>query len=151
MIENEKDGKIKIIRIDNGLKFCNNEFTYLCKENEILRHLTFPSNPKQNDLVERMNMILIERVRCMIFLAKLPKSFCGEVVAIAVYVINRSPSAAIGFKIPYEMWSGYKPSLYHLRVFGCLAYAHVKQGKLEPEANRCLFIGCPTSVKGYKL
>ena len=27
----------------------------------------------------------------------------------------------------------------------------LKQGKLEPRAKRCLFIGYPTGVKGYKL
>ena len=36
-------------------------------------------------------------------------------------------------------------------MFRCLAYAHVKQGKLEPRAKKCLFIGYPSSVKGYKL
>ena len=87
----------------------------------------------------------------MIFHARLPKSFWAEVVATATYVINRSPSAAIGFKTPYEMWSGHKPSLDHLRVFGCTAYPHIKQGKLDPRAKRCLFIGYPNGVKGYKL
>ena len=49
------------------------------------------------------------------FHAKLPKSFWGEAVNTAAYVINLSPSTAIGFKTPYEMWTGHKPSLYHLK------------------------------------
>jgi len=52
---------------------------------------------------------------------------------------------------PYERWTGHKPNLDHLRVFGCLAYAHIKQGKLEPRAKKCLFIRYPYGVKGYKL
>ena len=36
-------------------------------------------------------------------------------------------------------------------MFRCLAYTHVKQGKLEPRAKKCLFIGYPSGVKGYKL
>jgi len=36
-------------------------------------------------------------------------------------------------------------------VFGCLAYAHVKQEKLEPREKRYLFVEYPTGVKGYKL
>ncbi|KAH9686822.1 hypothetical protein KPL70_014523 [Citrus sinensis] len=38
-----------------------------------------------------------------------------------------------------------------LRIFGCVAYAHVKQGKLEPRALRCRFLGYPDGVKGYRL
>ena len=123
----------------------------MCKDSEITRHLTAQGNPKQNGLAERMNRTLLERVRCMLFHAKLPKSFWGEAVSRATYVINRSPSASIEFKTPYERWPGHKPSFDHLRVFGCLAYAHIKQGKLEPRAKKCLFIGYPTGVKGYKL
>jgi len=72
-------------------------------------------------------------------------------VTTATYVINKSPSATIGVKTPYEMWIGHKPNLEHLRVFGCIAYAHIKQGKLEPQAKKCIFIGYPSGVKGYKL
>jgi hypothetical protein len=38
-----------------------------------------------------------------------------------------------------------------LRVFGCTAYAHVDNGKLEPRAAKCIFLGYQPGVKGYKL
>ncbi|CAD6247489.1 unnamed protein product [Miscanthus lutarioriparius] len=38
-----------------------------------------------------------------------------------------------------------------LRVFGCTAYAHVDNGKLEPRAIKCMFLGYGYGVKGYKL
>jgi len=38
-----------------------------------------------------------------------------------------------------------------LRVFGCTAYAHVDNRKLEPRATKCLFLGYGSGVKGYKL
>jgi len=75
----------------------------------------------------------------------------GEVVAAAAHILNRTPSKAISLQTPYEKWTGHKPSLAHLRVFGCLAYARVKQGKLEHRAKKCLFISYPSGVKGYKL
>uniref|UniRef100_A0A803NRR5 CCHC-type domain-containing protein n=1 Tax=Cannabis sativa TaxID=3483 RepID=A0A803NRR5_CANSA len=56
-----------------------------------------------------------------------------------------------GFKIPQEKWTGYPPSYDHLRVFGCTAYAHIKQDKLQLRALKCLFLGYPKGVKGYKL
>ncbi|KAH9668177.1 hypothetical protein KPL70_021322 [Citrus sinensis] len=56
-----------------------------------------------------------------------------------------------GARTPYELWSG-KPADYsQLRIFGCPAYAHVKQGKLEPRAFKCVFLGYHAGVKGYKL
>jgi hypothetical protein len=38
-----------------------------------------------------------------------------------------------------------------LKVFGCTAYAHVDNGKLEPRAIKCLFLGYGSRVKGYML
>jgi hypothetical protein len=38
-------------------------------------------------------------------------------------------------KTPQEAWSGRKPDVYHLSVFGCKAFAHVpdeKRTKLDP-------------------
>lgn len=37
-----------------------------------------------------------------------------------------------------------------MRVFGCPVYAHVRQGKLEPGALKCMFLDYPAGVKGYK-
>ena len=65
--------------------------------------------------------------------------------------MNRSPSTGINFKTPYELWYS-KPADYSsLKIFGCPAYAHIKQGKLEPRALKCIFLGYPKGVKGYKL
>ena len=68
-----------------------------------------------------------------------------------VYLINKCPSTALNFKTPKEIWSGHPPSLKQLKVFGCVAYDHIKQDKLEPRAVKCIFIGYPQGVKRYKL
>lgn len=60
------------------------------------RHLSVKHIPQQKILVERMNRTLLERVRCMMLNASLPKSFLGKVVATAAYVINICQSTAIG-------------------------------------------------------
>ena len=61
---------------------------------------TVPGTPQHNGVVERMNQTIVEKVRCMLKLAKLPKSFWGEAVKTAVYLINRSPSIPLDFDIP---------------------------------------------------
>jgi len=50
-----------------------------------------------------------------------------------------------------EVWSR-KPTEYsNLKVFGALAFAHVRQDKLDARSMKCIFIGYPEGVKGYKL
>ena len=67
------------------------------------------------------------------------------------YLVNRIPSSAINFKTPEELWFG-KPSNYdHLRIFGCITYVHQSEEKLEPRSIKCIFLGYPEGVKGYRL
>ncbi|GJQ97915.1 retrotransposon protein, putative, ty1-copia subclass [Tanacetum coccineum] len=54
-------------------------------------------------------------------------------------------------KIPMKMWSGHPSDYEMLRIFGCVAYSHVKQGKLEPRAVKYVLLGYPEGVKGYRL
>ena len=62
-----------------------------------------PSAPLHNGVVERMNQTIVEKVRCILKLAKLPKSFWGEAVNTAVYLINRSPLVPLDFDIPQRV------------------------------------------------
>ncbi|KAH9695610.1 hypothetical protein KPL71_022838 [Citrus sinensis] len=142
---------LKRLRTDNGLEYYNKDFENFCKSKGIARHRTVRNTPQQNGLAERMNRTLIEKVRCMLLTANLSKHFWAEVVNTAVYLINRSPSSTLDFKTPQEVWSGKPPNLSNLRVFGCPAYAHISQGKLEPRVVKGYFIGYPEGIKGYKI
>ncbi|KAH9717295.1 hypothetical protein KPL71_021764 [Citrus sinensis] len=80
------------------------------------------------------------------------KKFWAEAVSYASHLINRLPSAAIGGKTPMEMWSEKHTQDYDsLRIFGCPAYYHVKDGKLDPRARKAIFAGFKGGVKGFKL
>ena len=54
----------------------------------------------------------------------LPGNFWGEAVNTAVYLLNMEPTESGVGMTPYEAWYGRKPSVDHLRTFGCVA--HVK-------------------------
>lgn len=151
LVENQTGRKVKVLRTDNGLEYLSEEFNEFCKDHGIARHKTVRLTPQQNGLAERMNRTILERVRCMLSNANLSKSFWGEAVHTACYLINRSPSTAIDFKTPEEKWSGKAPSYSHLRIFGCPAYIHVNEGKLEPRSRKAIFLGYPEGVKGYKV
>ncbi|KAL5757330.1 hypothetical protein ACOSP7_019941 [Xanthoceras sorbifolium] len=151
LVEKQTGRKIKRLRTDNGLEFCQGDFIEFCKNEGIVRHLTVRGTPQQNGVAERMNRTLLEKVRCMLSNSGLSKDFWAEAASTACHLVNRSPSTAIGIKTPEELWSG-KPAEYSdLKVFGCPAYAHINDGKLEPRSKRCIFIGYPSGVKGYKL
>ena len=83
--------------------------------------------------------------------AGLPKEFWAEVVNTASYLMNRSPSTTIDFKTPKEVWDGTSSYYSCLRIFGCPAYVHVNDGKLEPKAIKCIFLEYAAGVKGYSL
>ncbi|KAG8480959.1 hypothetical protein CXB51_025647 [Gossypium anomalum] len=151
MIEKQTGKQIKYLRTDNGLEFCSDEFNKLCKSEGIVRHLTVRHTPQQNGVAERMNRTIMEKVRCMLSNANLPKSFWAEAASTACFSINRSPSVAIEKKTPQEVWSGNPANYSDLKIFGCPAYAHVNNGKLEPRSIKCVFLGYKAGVKGYKL
>ncbi|XP_024961559.1 uncharacterized protein LOC112501997 [Cynara cardunculus var. scolymus] len=53
-----------------------------------------------------------------------------------------------------EAWSGFKPCISHLRVFGCIAFCLVPipgRGKLDDRSVKCIFIGNSEASKAYKL
>ncbi|TXG61042.1 hypothetical protein EZV62_012405 [Acer yangbiense] len=98
-----------------------------------------------------MNKTILERVRSMLSCSKLPAKFWVETVHTAAYLINRTPSLAIELKSPLEKWSSHSVGYSNLKVFGCTAFVHTKEGgKLDPRAIKCIFLGYPDGVKGYK-
>ena len=52
------------------------------------------------------------------------------------------------------MFSGEKPKVSHLRIFGCPVYVHVpkeKRSKLEPPGKKGIFVGYNESSKAYRV
>ena len=74
-----------------------------------------------------------------------------ETLKTAIHILNRVPSKSVP-KTPYELWTGRKPALSYLHVWGCPAEAKVFNpniGKLDPKTVSCHFIGYPEKSKGY--
>ncbi|KAH9763992.1 Integrase catalytic domain-containing protein [Citrus sinensis] len=152
LVETQTGRKIKVVRYDNGGEYTSDPFLQVCQNEGIKRHFTVRHTSQQNSVAERMNRTLLEKVRCMLSNTGLDKKFWAEAVSYASHLVNRLPSAAIGGKTPMEMWSGkYAQDYDSLRVFGCPAYYHVKDGKLDPRVRKAIFMGFKSRVKGFKL
>ena len=83
----------------------------------------------------------------------MPHHFWAEVVNTAMYIMNMTPTAAVHDVTPEEKYTGTKPNLSHLKVFGYIAYVHVPDGlhrKLDPKAEKCIFVGYSLQQKGYR-
>ncbi|KAJ0565941.1 putative RNA-directed DNA polymerase [Helianthus annuus] len=79
---------------------------------------------------------------------------CGlYFVGNSVYLINRLPSYVLNGRSPYEMMFEFKPSLLHLRNFGCLCFSTVlhDSDKFSSNAEKCVLLGYSNFKKGYKL
>jgi hypothetical protein len=98
-------------------------------------------------------MHIAKITRAMLNEKNLPNYFWAEVVATVVYIMNRTPTMAIHGMTLEEKFTGKKPDVSHLRVFGCIAYLHVpdeKRSKLDLKAEKCIFIGYSLKQKGYR-
>ena len=105
-----------------------------------------------NGAIEMRNRTLKDMVRSMITHFTLPESLWIEALKTAAYLLNRFPTKAT-YKTSYELWTGKKPSLKHLHIWGCRAEARPQkpnEKKLDARTISCYFIGYSERSRGYK-
>jgi hypothetical protein len=81
-----------------------------------------PYTEEQNGLIERAGSTIIVRGRAIRIRSSLLKELANECVMTAVYLLNRTPVESLGWKTPYEVAGGHKPSMAHLSKIGAQAY-----------------------------
>ena len=152
LAESESGEKLKCFRTDRGGEFNSEEFENFCDMNEIKRQLTAPYSPQQNGVVERKNRTIMSCVRSMLKEKNLPLELWAEAVNTCVYVLNRFYTKSLKDETPNEKWSGRKPYVDHLRVFGSVV--HVKNtrklNKLEDRSTVMILIGFEHGTKAYR-
>ncbi len=154
LVEKDCGKQLKILRADNGGEYTSADFQNFLKTKGIRHELTIPKTPEQNGGAERMNKTLMETVRSMLADAKLPQRFWAEALSTAVYLRNKSPTKSVEGMTSFEAWTGKKPKVDYLHVFGCIAYAHIpkdERKKLDFKAKKCIFLGYGSETKGYRL
>ncbi|GKV47833.1 hypothetical protein SLEP1_g54692 [Rubroshorea leprosula] len=146
--------KIKHIRSDNGKEFTEGVVKEFCFKKGIIQQTSCAYTRQQNGIVERKHRHLLEVARALRFQANLPLKFWGECVLTAAYLINLTPTPVLSGLTPFEKLFGKTPGYSHLKVFGCLCYAHnhtKNRGKFDSRASKCVFIGYPYGQKGYRV
>jgi hypothetical protein len=108
--------------------------------------------PEQNGVAERLNRTIFDMVRAMLEDAKMPLELWAYAARAAAYLRNRVPTETIGNRTPEEAWSGKRPAVGQLRVFGCLAIAHdarPRESSACPRAVKGVFIGYENTTRQY--
>ncbi|CAJ2632337.1 unnamed protein product [Trifolium pratense] len=134
IVQNESGEVISKIRTDGGGEYTSNEFKSFCASNGIKHEITAPYTPQHNGTAERKNRTIVNMVRSMIKEKGLPHYLWGEATSTAA-------------------WSGIKPCVKHLRVFGSLCYRHIPdqlRKKLDDKAHVVIMVGY-LSTGSYKL
>ena len=114
------------MRSDRGGEYLSGEFQQYLIDNGIISQFSTLGTPEQNGVAERRNRTLLDMVRSMLSYSTLPNSFRGYALQTTMYILNNVPSKSVPQTL-HELWTGRKPSLQHLRIFGCPV--HMLKGK----------------------
>ena len=148
-VRNQLGKNIKTLRSDRGGEYLSQNFDDHLKDCGIVTQLTPPGTPQWNGVSERRNRTLLDMVRSMKSRTDLPISLWGYELETAAFLLNRIPSKVFE-KTPYELWTGKRPGLSFLKIWGCEAYVKCQAyDKLSSKYDKCLFMGYPKETKGY--
>ncbi|XP_025161590.1 uncharacterized protein LOC112590100 [Harpegnathos saltator] len=109
---------------------------------------------RQNGRMERDNRTIVESARSMLIASKLLKALWAQAINTAVYVLNRTTSTQSSEATPYERWTGKKPSLAHIRIFGSDVYVYIpeqQRDKLDSKAKKLILVGYQGESTNYRL
>jgi transposase InsO family protein len=144
----ENDGhKIKEVLSDGGGEFDNEEVRNVLRASGITQRLTAPYTPEQNGAAERDNRTIVEMARTLKYSnseVEYPAGMWAELCQTAVYILNRTSRSSEEDKTPFEVWTGRKPRIKHLRVIGSVCYVHVpasKRRKMDKKAIQGYLVG----------
>ncbi|CAN7091392.1 unnamed protein product [Brassica rapa subsp. narinosa] len=101
-VSNHFNAKIKILRSDNGGEYTSNAFKQHLAKYGMIHQTSCPYTPQENGVAERKNRHLMEVARSMMFHTSMPKSYWGDAVLTACYLINRIPTRILQDQSPYQ-------------------------------------------------
>lgn len=140
-VENVQNVKVSKIKCDGGSEYL--KLRNWAKSRGTILDVTPKYTPQNNGKAERLNKTLCNKMRALLYDSKLGYEFWGEALLTACYLTNRSPTKALSNATPHEAWTGQKPNLSKLQVFGSECYAKKLSytKKLDPKSEKMIFIG----------
>uniref|UniRef100_A0A2N9IXE5 Integrase catalytic domain-containing protein n=1 Tax=Fagus sylvatica TaxID=28930 RepID=A0A2N9IXE5_FAGSY len=152
LVKTQFKHSIQTFRTDCGGEFTSNEFHTFCANNGIVHQLSCPHTPQQNGVAERKHRHIIQCALALFSQSNLPISYWSYAVSTATHLINKLPTPILSNKSPWELLFKSKPSISHLKAFGCQCFPLLtpyNSHKLQPKSVPCIFVGYPSNSKGY--
>ena len=154
MVENKYRKTFRKWMSDAGGEYKSTAFNNMLKDKGIEILQSIPHTHQQNGRAERIIRTLMEKSEAMRLEACLPQSWWEFSLEHATHVYNRMPIRRLSWQTPYQQLEKEKPSIEHLRVFGCGAYAfiptEVRANKLAPKSELMTYLGNAPGGKGWK-
>jgi hypothetical protein len=122
-IQRVHDADVIAIRCDNKKGF-GNDLINTTEELGMLYELAPADTKEPNGLIKRVGGVLTQRARAMRIHANLLKDLSHKMYRTAAYILNRTPTEALGWKTLYEVVWGRKPLVAYIRPIGCRAYVY---------------------------
>ena len=122
----------------------HNRWPFTQQEQGVKRQFTCRYTPQQNGVAERKNKHIPKIARALLSEKDMPKYYWTEALHTVVYIMNRTLTVGIHDMTPEEQFTGIKSDVSHSKVFGCIAYVHIRdelRTKLDPKAKKNIFIG----------
>uniref|UniRef100_A0AAV1U7Z5 Integrase catalytic domain-containing protein n=1 Tax=Peronospora matthiolae TaxID=2874970 RepID=A0AAV1U7Z5_9STRA len=154
MVQAQFGKKVKLVRHTGAREFATNSLQEFYEDEGIEQQTTVPYAHQTNGTAERAIRTIVTIGRSMLHHAKLEKCFWAEAAMTASYVKNRLPSPKVMHKTPFEIVHNSKPSVKHMRVFGCQVYILTpkeRRLKWEPKARTGTFLGYEEASKAYRV
>src|ERR1700753_1011293 len=153
MIETKYQTKVQRWMTDGGGEYTSKAYSEMLKEKGIEILQSIPHIHQQNGRAERIIRTLMEKAETMRLQACLPQSWWEFALDHATHIYNRTPIRRLDWQTPFQKLNGSKPSVDHLRVFGCGAYvfipAETRENKLSPKSEMMTYLGNHPGGKGW--
>ena len=97
---------------------------------------------------------MLEMTRSILKHTNMPNYMWGEGIRHTTYLINRVATRSLNAQTPYEVFKGRKPSVKHLRVFGCIGHTKIDAPhlrKLDDMSRVLIHLGTEPGSKAYRL
>jgi hypothetical protein len=125
-----------------------------CVVEGIRKELMVPYNLQQNGVAECKNRTIVGAAHAMIHHQGLPMFLWAKACHTVVYIQNRSPYTILGKLTLKEVYTGTRPDVSHLHIFGSVCYYHVpseKSTKLDPMGEKGILVGYSEVSKAYRI